>query len=260
MKKRSITEFQILSEIVRRQPHVKQKEIAENLGITIQAVSEHIRNLVKEGYIKSKGRGEYIVTEKGVRKLKKWLCEMKNYLEDVKVAIYRYKEIWPAIADEDLKEGEEVYLYMKNGLLHASKEKKGEAKAKVLEGAKKGEDVGVGEFEGFIDVKKGEVIIFKIPPKVRGGSKNVDYELIKKNLFKDNYIVASMGTVGYVVAKKLGFEPNIRFAVPQGIVNACDRGCNIIAFIPGKMAERVIKKLDDHKIIYKVLDVTKERE
>ena len=70
MKKRNITEFQVLSEIIRKQPHIKQKEIAENLGITVQAVSEHIRNLVKEGYVKSRGRGEYVVTEKGLRKIK----------------------------------------------------------------------------------------------------------------------------------------------------------------------------------------------
>ncbi|ADG12747.1 DUF7839 domain-containing protein [Methanocaldococcus infernus] len=261
MKKRGITEFQVLSEIIRKQPHIKQKEIAKNLGITIQAVSEHIRNLIKEGYIKTGGRGEYRVTEKGVRRLKEWLSEMNKYLEEVKISIYRYKDVWPAIADEDLKEGDTVYLYMKKGLLHASKEEKGKAKAKVVEDAKKGEDVSVSEIEGIIEINKGEVIIFKIPPKIKGGSKSVNYKIIEEKLeeFKDkDYVVATMGTVGYVVAKKLGLNPDIRFGTLQGIVRATEKGCNVLAFITGGMTERIIKKLDEHKITYTVIDVYRE--
>jgi len=259
MKKRNITEFQVLSEIIRKQPHIKQKEIAENLGITVQAVSEHIRNLVKEGYVRSRGRGEYVVTEKGLRKLKNWISEFREYLDEINTAVYRYKDIWPAIAEEDIKDGETVYLFMKNGLLYASKEPKGEAKAKALYGGKRGEDIAICEIKGIIDVPKGKVIVFRIPPEVIGGSRAVDFDLIKNNLNNlDDYVIATMGTVAYVVANKLGFKPDIRFAVPEAIVNACNRGCNVVALITGKMAEKVIKKLDNAKISYTVLDATKE--
>lgn len=260
MKKRNITEFQVLSEIIRKQPHIKQKEIAENLGITVQAVSEHIRNLVKEGYVKSRGRGEYIVTEKGLRKLKNWISEFRNYLDEINSAVYRYKDIWPAIAEEDVEDGDTVYLFMKRGLLYASKHPKGEARAKVLYGGKKGEDIAICEIKGIIDVPKGKVTIFRIPPKIIGGSKVVDFDLIKKTIeSSDNYVIATMGTVAYVVANKMGIKPDIRFSVPDAIVNACNRGCNVIALITGKMAEKVIKKLDNAKIGYTVLDATKEQ-
>ncbi len=260
MKKRSITEFQVLSEIIRKQQHIRQKDIAENLGITVQAVSEHIRNLIKEGYVKSRGRGEYVVTEKGLRKLKNWLSEFKEYLDEINSAVYRYKDIWPAIADEDVKDGDTVYLYMKEGLLYASKKPKGEAKAKVLYGGKKGEDISICEIKGIIDVPKGRVIVFKIPPEIIGGSRAVNFDLIKDYLNKtDNYVVATMGTVAYVVARKLNIKPDIRFAVLEGIVNACNRGSNVIALITGKMAEKVIKRLDNAKISYTVLDATKQQ-
>ncbi|NPA62705.1 MAG: winged helix-turn-helix transcriptional regulator [Methanococci archaeon] len=261
MKKRNITEFQVLSEIIRKQPHIKQKEIAENLGVTVQAVSEHIRNLVKEGYVKSRGRGEYVVTEKGLRKLKNWISEFRDYLDEINTAVYRYKDIWPAIANEDIEDGEIVYLFMRRGLLYASKEPKGKAKAKVLYGGKKGEDISICEIKGIIDVPKGKVIVFRIPPEVVGGSRAVNYDLIKEIMNElDNYVIATMGTVAYVVASKLNVEPEIRFAVPEAIVNACNRGCNVIALITGKMAEKVIKKLDNSRISYTVLDATKEKE
>ncbi|ENN95954.1 hypothetical protein J422_04910 [Methanocaldococcus villosus KIN24-T80] len=258
MKKRNITELQILAEILRKQPYVKQKEIADNLDITVQAVSEHIRNLLKKGYIRSRGRGEYVITEKGIRRLKSWIKEFSSYLEEINSAIYRYKDIWPAIAEEDLNEGDEVYLHMKDGLLHATKKKVGEARAKILHGGKAGEDVAITEIRGIIDIPKSKVIIFKIPPETFGGSRNVDYEKIKEMLNKmENYVTATMGTVGYVVAKKLNLNPDIRFAVIEGIVNACNRGCNVIAFITGKMAERVIKRLNDEKINYIIIDVSR---
>ena len=259
MKKRNITEFQILSEIVRKQPHVKQKDIADVLGITIQAVSEHMRNLLKKGYIKSRGRGEYTITDKGMRALKTWISEFKRYLDDVTQDLYRYKDVWPAIANEDLDEGDEVYLFMKKGLLYASKEIKTEAKGKVLEGGKKGEDVAICNIKGIIDVPKGKVVIVKIPPRVKGGSKNTNYEMIK-NILEENedLAIATMGTVANVVASKMNLYPDIRFAVSEGIVAACNRGCDVLALITGKMTEKVVRVLDKHKISYTVLDATKE--
>ena len=165
MKKRNITEFQILAEIIRKQPHIKQKEIAEALGITVQGVSEHIRNLLKKGYIKSRSRGEYILTDKGIRVLKTWISQFRDYLEEINRDIYRYKDIWPAIADEDIEDGERVYLFMKSGLLYASKKVKTPSTAEVVEGGKKGEDIAITNIEGIIEMKKGKVTILRIPPR-----------------------------------------------------------------------------------------------
>ena len=42
-KRGALTHFQILSEISKQDPHLKQKDLANKLGITIQAVSENIK-------------------------------------------------------------------------------------------------------------------------------------------------------------------------------------------------------------------------
>ena len=42
-KRGSMTKFQILSEISKQEPHLKQKDLADRLGITVQAVSENIK-------------------------------------------------------------------------------------------------------------------------------------------------------------------------------------------------------------------------
>jgi putative transcriptional regulator len=94
-----------------------------------------------------------------------------------------------------------------------------------------------------------------------GGSRNVDYNIIK-NVFEDypDAVIATAGTVGTVIVNKLGIHPDIRFAVSDGIVSACNRGCNVIAIITGKMAEKIIKTVDKNKISYTLLNASKTTE
>uniref|UniRef100_UPI00384A7B00 winged helix-turn-helix transcriptional regulator n=1 Tax=Methanobrevibacter smithii TaxID=2173 RepID=UPI00384A7B00 len=47
-KRGALTHFQILSEISKQNPHLKQKDLAKTLGITIQAVSENIKALIEQ--------------------------------------------------------------------------------------------------------------------------------------------------------------------------------------------------------------------
>ena len=69
-KRGSMTKFQILSEISKQEPHLKQKDLADRLGITVQAVSENIKSLIDEGYITSKeGRSPYKITQEGIKKV-----------------------------------------------------------------------------------------------------------------------------------------------------------------------------------------------
>ena len=82
--KGELTRFQILSEIARNQPHLRQKDIAGKLGITIQAVSENIKSLVENGYMESgAGRSRYKITKKGIERIKKEALSLRNYSDEV---------------------------------------------------------------------------------------------------------------------------------------------------------------------------------
>ena len=64
-KRGEITYFQILGEISKQDPYLLQKDIAERLNITSQAVSENIKTLIDEGYItSSSGKSPYKLTKK----------------------------------------------------------------------------------------------------------------------------------------------------------------------------------------------------
>ncbi|MCE7698838.1 MAG: winged helix-turn-helix transcriptional regulator [Methanobacterium paludis] len=131
-KKGELTHFQILAEIARGQPHLRQKDIADKLGITVQAVSENIKNLVDEGFVETgMGRSKYKITKRGIEKVKTEAANLRKYADNVLETMNTYKSVWPAIARQKLKPGEKVWLEMENGTLYATKEKKS-AYAEVL--------------------------------------------------------------------------------------------------------------------------------
>ena len=75
--KREVSRLQILVEIAEHQPAVRQQEIAEKMGVTPQAISEYIRELVDEGMVSAIGRGNYEVTRAGIE----WVLANAESLE-----------------------------------------------------------------------------------------------------------------------------------------------------------------------------------
>ena len=114
--KRESTRFQCLVEIAEHQPAVRQLEIAERLGITPQAVSEYIRELVDDGMVASQGRGRYEVTREGIEWVLTHAEQLETYARHVRRDLIQQVSVWAAIASEDLDEGEIVGVFMRDGL------------------------------------------------------------------------------------------------------------------------------------------------
>ena len=60
--KGEFTKFQILLEMMRNQPHIKQKDISDKIGITIQAISKYFKKLTKEGLLRSRAANAQTTT------------------------------------------------------------------------------------------------------------------------------------------------------------------------------------------------------
>ena len=117
-KKGELTKFQILADIARGQPHLRQKDIADKLGITVQAVSENLKTLVDEGWVETgSGQSRYKITKRGIEKVKTEANNLRKYADQVIDTMNTYKSVWPAIAQEDMKKGESEWLKMEDGTL-----------------------------------------------------------------------------------------------------------------------------------------------
>lgn len=254
-KKGELTRFQILAEIAKQQPHLRQKDIAEKLGITIQAVSENIKSLTDEGFVEIReDSARYHITKRGIEKLKKEASDLRKYADEVSETMNTYKSIWPAIAKEKLKAGEEIWLKMEKGTLYATKDETS-AYAEVLQDAGKGEDVALIKLNGIIDLKHGSVTIIKLPVINHGGSRASDLNKILKIYKKGFDKVGIMGTVSRVVTDKLNIKPDFEFATPHSTVAAAKRGLNVLVFAVGNMTKSITKKLDEEGINYVIEDV-----
>src|SRR3989304_9850598 len=139
--KKEITRFQILVEIAAHQPDVMQREIADRIGITPQAVSEYIKDLVLQGFLYSDGRVRYRVTKKGVEYVLERAQELKKYARYVMEDIVSHVSVATSIARENLKKGQSVSLVMDNGLLYAGSGE-GDVMGFTISDAEEGEDVG----------------------------------------------------------------------------------------------------------------------
>ncbi len=73
------TRFQIMVEIAALCPSIPQKSIAKKLGVTPQAISDYIQQLVNEELIVSMGRSNYKVSTKGVNWMLLILRELRSY-------------------------------------------------------------------------------------------------------------------------------------------------------------------------------------
>ncbi len=261
--KGEFTKFQILLEVMRNQPHVKQKNISEALGITIQAISKYFKKLTREGLLEvGSERADYRLTPKAATKLHEDLRKLEQYVSAVKHEI-KIEHALPAIATKPVKAGEEVGLIMKEGVMYtvAPDSPEAEAKGTVLADAKVGEDLGLKDLQGKVKMKQGKILIVKLPSIRKGGSRAVD--LAKIRAYYDEFKpdrVGVMGAVGRAVITKLGLEADIEFGISRSAAIAASRGLNVFVLVVGRMVNRMIDEIDainmksSSEIIYEVKD------
>lgn len=253
--KKEITKFQILVEIAAHQPDVMQKEIADKIGITPQAVSEYIKELVSEGLLYSDGRVRYRVTKKGVEWVLERAQELKKYARYVMEDIVSHVSVATAIATERFSQGQKVSLWMENGLLYAGSGE-GEVTGTTISGAEEGEDVGVTDLKGMISFAPVNITICKIPRVERGGSRSVDYELLRKYAANKPYI-AALGVEALVSLRKINVQPNILFGAKESVVEAAFHGLSSLVVSVDEEVPSLLNRLESEGLSYEVVDLRK---
>lgn len=264
--KGEFTKFQILLEVMRNQPHVKQKDISDALGITIQAISKYFKKLAKEGLLEAGSeRADYRLTPKGVMKLREEVKNLDDYIHAIKMEL-KVEHAWIALATHPVKVGEQVGLITKEGIFYTIPVNSSEVEAVgvATNDAAPGEDIGLKELKGKVKLKQGKILIIKLPSIRKGGSRTADIEKIRRLIeeFKPDRI-GVMGAVGRAVLNKLKLEPDIEFGISHAAAAAATRGLNVLVLVVGRMVNRMIQEIDSQNmrfagdIIYEVKDAQK---
>ncbi|MDT8358045.1 MAG: winged helix-turn-helix transcriptional regulator [Methanomicrobiaceae archaeon] len=252
--KREATRFQILVEIAENQPAVRQQEIAEKLGITPQAVSEYIRELVEDGMVSAHGRGRYEVTHQGIEWVLNNAEALEAYARHVTRDIIQQVTVWTAIAAENLVAGDRVGVYMKGGWLYAAKGERsamGEATMDALPGS----DVGVARLTGIIEHTEGTVRVCKVPRIQRGGSRKVDTATLTR-LVRDAGLVGAVGLEASVALQKAGRTPDMFFGAREGVIEGAFHGMEVAIVIVDEEFTDFLKRLETAGLSYTIHDLS----
>jgi putative transcriptional regulator len=248
------TKFQIMVEIAAHQPNIQQKDIAPRLGITSQAVSEYIRELIKDGWLSSEGRSQYKVTKEGVD----WILQMSRQLHSYAWSVSKVVadiSTTAAIADSDLSVGQPASLYMKDGLLFASHvvNDKG-AKGIAVTEAKKGQDIGIRNIEGVIKLEPAKVMMGKVPNVQDGGSRSTDLARLEKEVKKAK-LVGALGTEALVALRQIGIKPDYVYGVREAAIEAAYCGLSFLVVSSEDKVPFLVQRLEEENLEYQIIDL-----
>lgn len=263
--KRDASKYRVLVEIAARQPAVSQGEIAEVLGVTSQAVSDYVRELVERGYVEKRGRGRYEVTKEGVDWLITRTDALSEFVSRVSEDVLGSVDVDAAIAIDPVSEGDEVRLTMRDGVLHATAEQAAEtsaggrassdgetsATAVAVTGGVVGEAIGVTEFEGVVEYDPGVVTVIPVPVVTEEKPPSVEVVTERVN---DEGFVAIAGTEAYALAMRAGIHPEIRFGTVDAVPQAALRGLDVLLLVSTDELSRHTTQLRESGVRYEVHD------
>ena len=251
--KRAATRFRILVQIAERQPAVSQGEIAEEVGVTSQAVSEYIRELVDDGLVEKEGRSRYRVTREGVDWLFRAADDVRRFADHVTGDVLGAMSEDAYVAAEDVEEGDTVSLYVEDGLLHAKPGSEGPATGIATTDAEAGTDVGVTSFEGVMELEPGSVTVLQVPSIRTGGSRAIADETIA-DACEDADRVLATGVEAVVACRRAEVDPAITFAVGEVAADAAEHGLEVTVVATTDAVGRFTDALRDADVAYEVLE------
>lgn len=250
--KRSATKFRVLVEIAERQPAVNQGEIADAVGVTSQAVSEYIRELVDDGFVEKEARSRYRVTKRGVDWLFRQASDVRRFADHVTEDVLGSMQEDAAFATADIEAGETVSLSIQEGLLHAAPGDDGPATGIATTDADAGAVVGVTGFAGVIDLEPGTVTVFQVSP-IRSAEPGESTALASAAAAAD--VVVAAGVEAVAVLEASGFDPDVTFAAGEVAADAAGRGLDVVVVATTDLAGRVTDALRDAGLAYEVDDL-----
>jgi putative transcriptional regulator len=235
-EKRQVTRLMIILSLL--EGRRKLKEIAENIDVTVQAVSEYMKEMAAEGLVTPEGT----VTVRGIEFAEDMLAEIKAFV-DYGYRVLEVVQVTAAIAEEEVKKGDRVYLFVEDGFLRAYRTKEGASSGVAMADASPGEDVPVADLRGIAEHVPGKVILVVLPSPREGGSRTVAVPDVVEVL-KGAEKVFVVGEVAKGFAHRAGMEVE-DFGGVQGAYEAAVKGINTAAILSREYLKFVLREIED---------------
>lgn len=254
----SSTRLLILLELTRRRTQ-RLRDLAPQLGMTVQGASEYVRAMAREGLVRVIG-GEYRATVKGVDYLHENFQALRDFV-DLSAKDVSIIDVTAAVAGAAVARGDPVGLFMENGELVAYPRRASPSKGIAVHAAARGEDLGVRGLQGIVRLRPGRISIRRIPSIREGGTRHLG-DPRKHSASGD--VVAVTDAVAAVAARKLGLAVDIRYAAVAASIEAAQRGRNVLLLCSEEVVADAVAAIEDanaglqEKIPYAISGVGRE--
>jgi putative transcriptional regulator len=206
----------------------KLRDVADRLGLTVQAVSHLYRELARRGWVEVRHR-QYTLTVAGVAVLHGTLSALG---EDIGQRLERLQIVRTtvALARRPLVRGQTVSLELLDGLLTATPGGRTGSRGTARASARAGDLVEVGELEGIVPISPGPVSVYVVPrasaspPAVRRRA------AIAVRALHPGLVVAQ-GLEAFHLARRASPSPVVRFGAAFACLDASRLGVRSVAFV-----------------------------
>lgn len=241
-----ITRLLILAELERR-PGTTLSEVALSLGVTVQAVSAHAKELSLLGWLRTED-STYRATPKGLQSLHEGVRHLRDAIGAL-AAPLDVIQLTSAVAASAIQAGDPVGLFMEEGDLAARPARDASSRGRARNAAKAGEEVIVGDLQGMVKLEPGRLRLVSLPGPAEGGIALVDREALRKLLGRKGagasghatsgphnaLRLGAHGTGARVLARWLAKEGagrvDFEFAADRAAFNAAERGLDILLLV-----------------------------
>jgi putative transcriptional regulator len=253
--KAEATKYQIIIEIAAAKVNIQQRDIAQKLNLSPQAVSKYMEELLSSKLVTADGRSKYRVTQHGVGWVLERFKDLHNYSNQVK-KIMTNITVCAAIAGSDVAKGEKVGLVMNNGLLCTTDPGSCNATGVTVSSAKSGDDVGISNIEGIVPLEMKPVKILSVPCIQRGGSKKANNNILKTEIAPDD-VIGAIGLEAFTSLTRIGIKPQYFYGVKEMTVEAVRSGLPVTIVCVDDEIPVLLKKLVDEHLDYHVINAAK---
>ena len=150
-------------------------------------------------------------------------------------------------------------LKMKDGLLFATSTTGTGARGIVVSDAREGEDVGVSEIEGIVELDIRKITILKVPDIQGGGSKSIDLSRLKKEI-SNRGLLGAIGIEALVALRRIGAEPDCFYGVKEAVVEAAYTGVSPVVLCVDSQTSDLLHRLEEENMGYELIDLKKGKD
>jgi putative transcriptional regulator len=238
--------------------HTRLRTIAERLEMTVQGASEYARGLQRDGLLAIVDQ-EYRPTKKGVQFLHTRFRELRAFVDRAGRAM-AVVETTAAVAGNSIRKGDRVGLFMEGGFLVAYADRDSPSTGMAVHSASQGAAIEIRDLTGIVGLRPGRIAIVRVPPpSERRGISAAAAGRILRN--RKGFAVAAMDVDGRVAARELGLRPRIEFGVVSSIIEAAERGVDVLLFAPDERAAEIVQSIEasnarrEDKIPYETMSI-----